>query len=310
MDQATGLREMVKEESEKAHRQKRDNGSELASEASNPRVITITSGKGGVGKTNVAVNLAVASQRLGRKVLVFDADLGLANIDIIFGLDPKYSIEDIKAGKKELSQVIVKGPEGVDIIPASSGIHELTNLTEGQKINLLNEFDILNKVYDMLLIDTGAGISSNVIYFNLAAEERVVVVTPEPTSVTDAYALIKVMFTQYGVKNFYILMNMVNGEREAKSVYNNLSRVVAKFMIDISIDYVGFIPKDNLLQKAVTKKRPVICLHPESSSSLAFEEFARFLIRQNDIVSTDGNIKFFWKQLMAGVQEINNEDDD
>ncbi len=310
MDQATSLREMVKVESEKVYRLKRDNGSELITGANSPRVITITSGKGGVGKTNVAVNLAIACQRLGRKVLVFDADLGLANIDIIFGLDPKYSIEDIIAGEKDLSQVIVKGPEGVDIIPASSGIQELAHLTEGQKIHLLNEFDILNKVYDMLLIDTGAGISSNVIYFNLAAEERVVVVTPEPTSVTDAYALIKIMFMQYGVKNFYILMNMVTDEREAKSVYNNLSRVVARFMLDISIDYVGFIPKDNLLQRAVTKRRPVICSYPESSSSRAFEEFARFFTRKTDRISSDGNIKFFWKRLMAGGREMNNENDD
>lgn len=310
MDQATNLREMVKVESEKVCRLKRDNGGELIVGANSPRVITITSGKGGVGKTNVAVNLAIACRRLGRKVLVFDADLGLANIDIIFGLDPKYNIEDVIAGKKDLSQIIVRGPEGVDVIPASSGIQELTHLTEGQKIHLLNEFDILNNIYDILLIDTGAGVSSNVIYFNLAVEERVVVVTPEPTSVTDAYALMKIMFMQYGVKNFYLLMNMVADEREAKSVYNNLSRVIARFMIDISIDYVGFIPKDNLLQRAVTKRRPVVCSYPESPSSRAFEEFARFFIRQTDRISSDGNIKFFWKRLMAGVREMNNEDND
>jgi len=230
MDQATNLRKMIKGESDRIYTLKRSNKDGLFSTINNPKVIAITSGKGGVGKTNVVGNLAIACQRMGKRVLIFDADLGLANIDIIFGINPKYNIEDVIKGKKELSQIIVKGPEDVAIIPASSGVQELAHLTEGQKINLLNEFDILNNMFDVLLVDTGAGISSNVIYFNLAAEERMVVVSPEPTSITDAYALIKVMFYQHGTKNFFLLLNMVGDEREAKSVYRNLSRVAARFM--------------------------------------------------------------------------------
>ena len=304
MDQATNLRKMVKMESDKIVQLQKECDGELPSDINMPKVITIASGKGGVGKTNVVVNLAIACQRRGKKVLIFDADLGLANIDIIFGLDPKYTIEEIISGKKDLAQIIVQGPENVSIIPASSGVQELTTLTEGQKMHLLNEFDMLNNKYDILLIDTGAGVSSNVIYFNLAAEERIVVVTPEPTSVTDAYALMKIMFNQHGVKTFHLLMNMVSGEKEAKSVYANLSKVLTRFMRGISIDYAGFIPRDTRLQKSVKKRKPVICFYPEASSSKSFESLAKYVVRQTSRNSSDGNIKFFWKRLMSGAQDI------
>ncbi|MDH3880931.1 MAG: MinD/ParA family protein, partial [Desulfobacteraceae bacterium] len=240
MDQATNLRRIVKKESGKVHKLRVKDGS--FPQKNSPMVFTVTSGKGGVGKTNIVGNLAITYQRMNKRVLIFDADLGLANIDIIFGINPKYTIEEVIKGKKELSQIIAEGPEGVSIIPASSGVQELSHLTEGHKINLLNEFDLLNNMYDVLLIDTGAGISSNVIYFNLAAQERIVVVTPEPTSITDAYALIKVMFMQHGTKEFIVLMNMVKNEKEAVSVYKHLSRVIEKFMGSISLDYAGYIP--------------------------------------------------------------------
>jgi flagellar biosynthesis protein FlhG len=310
MDQASNLREIVKLESDKICQLNRAYDDSFISGSEKPKVFTIASGKGGVGKTNIVVNLAIACQRLGKRVLIFDADLGLANIDIIFGLDPKYTIEELIAGKKDLSQIIVKGPEDVSIIPASSGIQELTNLTEGQKMHLLNEFDSLNNMYDILLIDTGAGVSSNVIYFNLAAEERIIVVKPEPTSVTDAYALIKIMFRQYGVKNFHLLMNMVSGESEAKAVFNNLSKVLDRFMRGIRIDYAGYIKTDNLLQKSVTKRRPVMCLYPGASSSKNFEVLADYLLKQTCADSSDGNIKFFWKRLITSAQDINDESHD
>ena len=299
MDQATNLRKMIKGESDKILKFKRDFKHGSFSTSNSPKVIAITSGKGGVGKTNVAGNLAIACQRMGKKVLIFDADLGLANIDIIFNLNPKYNIEDIIRGEKELSEIIIEGPEGVSIIPASSGVQQLAHLSEGQKINLLNEFDSLNKMCDILLIDTSAGISSNVIYFNLAAEERIIVVTPEPTSITDAYALIKVMFYQHGTKSFSLLLNMVKSEREAESVYQNLSRVVARFMGGISIEYAGFIPWDDLLPDAVSRREPVVCCYPEASSSNSFKDLANYLLKQTDRRPIDGNIKFFWKRLIS-----------
>ena len=310
MDQATNLRRMIKGESNKIHRLKKYDESGSNSTVNMPKVIAITSGKGGVGKTNVVGNLAIACQRMGKRVLIFDADLGLANIDIIFGLNPKHNIEEVIKGEKELSQIIVQGPEDVAILPASSGVQELAHLTEGQKINLLNEFDILSNLFDIMLIDTGAGISSNVTYFNMAAEERIIVVTPEPTSIRDAYALIKVMFYQHGTKNFFLLLNMVRDESEAKSVYQNLSRVVARFMGGISIDYAGFIPWDSLLQEAVSRREPVVCCYPEGSSSNSFKELANYLLRQIDRRPIDGNIKFFWKSLIAGAVDKDNEGKD
>ncbi|TET51693.1 MAG: flagellar synthesis regulator FleN [Desulfobacteraceae bacterium] len=307
MDQATGLRRMVKGKSDKIYRLRRDNRSQSFSSQTKPRVIAITSGKGGVGKTNAVGNVAIACQRMGKKVLIFDADLGLANIDIIFGLNPKYTIAEVIKGEKGLSQIIVTGPEGVAVMPASSGVQELVHLTEGQKINLLNEFDTLNNNFDILLIDTGAGISSNVIYFNLAAQERIVIVTPEPTSITDAYALMKVMFREHGTKSFLLLVNMVEDEKEARSVYQNLSKVVARFMGGISIDYAGFIPWDSCLQESVTRREPVVCCYPESSSSKSFKELAHYLVKQTDRRPIDGNIKFFWNRLMAGMPGQGNE---
>ena len=307
MDQATKLRRMIKGEADRIHRIRKDKNDGSFSANNRPRVIAITSGKGGVGKTNVVGNLAIACQRMGKKVLIFDADLGLANIDIIFGINPKYNIDEVIKGDKELSQIIVKGPAGVAILPASSGVQELAHLTEGQKINLLNEFDVLNKMFDILLIDTGAGISSNVIYFNLAAEERIIVVTPEPTSITDAYALIKVMFYQHGTKHFFLLSNMVRDEVEGKSVYENLSRVVARFMGGISLDYAGFIPRDNRLQESVTRREPVMCCYPEASSSIGFNNLAKYLLGQTGRRPIDGNIKFFWKRLMAEATDGDNE---
>ncbi|MGB2689774.1 MAG: MinD/ParA family protein [Desulfobacterales bacterium] len=299
MDQATNLRKIVKEESGKVRKLRVKNGS--FPQKNSPMVFSVTSGKGGVGKTNIVGNLAITCQRMRKRVLIFDADLGLANIDIIFGINPKYTIDDVIKGEKELSQIIARGPEGVDIIPASSGVQELSHLTEGHKINLLNEFDLLNNMYDILLIDTGAGISSNVTYFNLAAQERIVVVTPEPTSITDAYALIKVMFMHHGTKNFIILMNMVKNEKEAVSVYKHLSRVVEKFMGSISLDYAGYIPYDKHLHESISRREPVTCCYPQSSSSQSFKKLAEYLLDQTDGRHQDGSIQFFWKKLMIGA---------
>lgn len=301
MDQATKLRKIIKEESGKIHQLKVNHDDVSSQKIKSPMVFAVTSGKGGVGKTNIVGNLAVVCQRMGKKVLIFDADLGLANIDIIFGLNPKHTIDEVIRGEKELSQIIVEGPEGVSIIPASSGVQEMANLTEGHKINLLNEFDILNTMFDILLIDTGAGISSNVMYFNLAAQERIVVVTPEPTSITDAYALIKVMFKQHGIKEFILLMNMVKDQKEAKSVYRNLSGVVERFMGSISIDYAGYIPYDKYLHDSVSKRAPVTCCYPEATSSHSFEDLAEHLLDQTHGRCHDGSIKFFWKRMMAGA---------
>lgn len=302
MDQATELRKLVSLEGQQRRRRTRGPTGDLDSGCA-PRVFAVTSGKGGVGKTNVVGNLAIACQRMGKKVLVLDADLGLANLDIIFGINPRHNIGETIRGERDLSSVIAEGPEGVAVLPASSGVQELAHLTEGQKVNLLSEFDGLPMSFDLMLIDTGAGISSNVIFFNLAAEERIIVITPEPTSITDAYALMKVLFFNHGIKDFLLLSNMVRDERQGKKVYEHLSRVAAKFMRGASVDYAGCIPWDALLQKGVSRREPVIRCYPESPSSRSFMALAGVLMKNGGQKPQDGNIKFFLKRLMDAAKD-------
>lgn len=299
MDQAEKLRKMVKKESHKIAETVTNKKISEKNSGRAPWVVSITSGKGGVGKTNIVGNLAVSFQRKGKNVLVFDADLGLANIDIIFGIHPKDNIDAVIRGEKKLSEIIVQGPEGVSVIPASSGIEEMANLTEGQKLHLLSEFDDLNHRFDVMLVDTGAGISSNVVYFNMAAQKRVVVVTPEPTAITDAYALLKVMFNQYKTTEFFILMNMVKDEKEAKTVFKKLSQVADKFLKGICLDYAGCILWDEYLKQAVVKRQPVVCAYPRAVASQNMDTLADRLLRSAaESDPADGNIKFFWKRLV------------
>jgi len=172
------------------------------------RVIAITSGKGGVGKTNIVANLGYALCKAGKRVLIFDADLGLGNLDVLLGLTPRYNLSHVLEGQKRLSDIVISGPGQLKILPASSGIQELTRLTHSQKMNLYTDLNVLLADYDIVLIDTAAGISSNVLYFNASANEIMVVVTPEPTSITDAYALMKILSVKYQEKHFRLLVNL------------------------------------------------------------------------------------------------------
>lgn len=262
------------------------------------RVISVTSGKGGVGKTNVVANLALALAREQQRVLVWDADLGLANIDILLGLKPEFNIHHLLEGKKSLSEIIIPGPGGIRIMPASSGIQKLAHLEETQKLNLLAELDELDEELDFLLIDTGAGISSNVMYFNVAAQECLVVVTPEPTSITDAYALIKVLATKYNRKHFKILPNQAAGEKEAKAVFKLLAAVADQHLTSISLDYLGFIPRDDKIGQAVLRQKAVIQAFPRSQAGLSFKELARTVLRSPVETRLDGNVRFLWKKLL------------
>lgn len=262
------------------------------------RVISVTSGKGGVGKTNITANLAIALARLGRQVLIWDADLGLANIDILLGLNSQYNINHLLNGDKTLEEIIIEGPEGIKIMPASSGIQEMAALSEGQKVRLLNEFDHYNLDLDFLLIDTGAGVSSNVMYFNMAAQECIIVVTPEPTSITDAYALIKIMTTKYNAKRYKILMNLVSSAEEAKTVFTLLASVADKHLDSISLDYLGYIPRDKYIPESVKKQRALLDLYPSSESSKFFKDLAKRVINSPIKSNLDGNIKFFWQRLL------------
>jgi flagellar biosynthesis protein FlhG len=263
-----------------------------------PRVICVTSGKGGVGKTNVVTNLAFAMTRLGKRVLILDADLNLANVDILLGLTPRFNLHHVLTGEKSLADILVEGPGGMHILPASSGILELASLTESQKLFFMSEMEALGPRVDIMLIDTGAGINDNVVYFNLAARERVVLLTPEPTSLTDAYALIKVLSSRHDVKRFRILINHCRDEKEAVAVFRKLSIVADRFLASLSLDFLGHIPYDEKLPKAVRAQRLVGELYPGSPASRTFSRLAAQIAAEEPERSADGNIKFFWQGLL------------
>ena len=270
----------------------------LSGKKPRPKVIAVTSGKGGVGKTNVVANVAVALSNLGRRALILDADLGLGNLDVLFGLVPPYTLEQVLLGEKTLSEVMVEGPCGVQIIPAGSGLEHLTALSREQKLSLLSEFDRLEQEMDVLLIDTSAGISSNVLYFSMVAEEIIVVASSEPTSLTDAYAVMKVLSKRYGEKSFRLLVNMVRNEQEARETFRKLSLVADRFL-DISIDYIGFIPEDDYLRMAVAQQRAVVDVYPRARSSQGFTRLAQKILRWPVSTIPKGNVQFMWQRFLS-----------
>ena len=297
MDQARTLRRLA----EVANRQPPQaelSPPETTLERPPARVLSFSSGKGGVGKTHVVVNLAYALRRRGARVMILDADLGLANVDVLLGLVPRFNIQHVLAGEKTLADVVLEGPAGIRILPASSGAHDLVHLTEGQRLQLLAELDTLEEEVDFLLIDTGAGISANVMYFNVAAHQVVVVVTPEPTSITDAYALMKILATKYHEKNFTVVMNAVANPREAKDAFQRLSTVTERFL-NVSIDYLGFVLYDEGFPRAVRQQKPLLELYPNSVAARCFHQLAQAMLQNVELTHAKGNIQFFWKQLLT-----------
>ncbi len=243
--------------------------SESAQSSQATKVISVTSGKGGVGKTAVVANIGICLARLGKKVLILDADLGLANIDVVLGLTPPYNLNHFFSGEKELESIMVQGPHDMRILPAGSGLQSFIQLDSDQKLRLLEGLDSLNFEFDFVLIDTEAGISENVTYFNTAAQEILLVTTPDPTAITDAYALMKLLSTKYHEKHFNLVVNMAQDENEALDVYRKLS-IVSNRYLDISIDYFGSIPFNRQMADAIRKQQAIVELYPSSQISNAF----------------------------------------
>jgi flagellar biosynthesis protein FlhG len=261
------------------------------------RVIAITSGKGGVGKTNIATNLAYHLSQMNKKTLILDADMGLANIDVILGIAPKHNLYHVLRGEKALCDVIVDGPGGMKILPATSGIQEMADLSRGEKLALLDELDGLGTELDFMLIDTAAGIAGNVIYFNVAAREIIVVVSPEPTSITDAYALIKILYSNYGEKRFMLLVNMVRNSNEAREVFLKVSNATSHFL-NLSIEYLGYVFDDAKVTEAVRRQKALAEIYPDSRANKCLQSIARKLCRLQPEFSESGSLKFFWKSIV------------
>lgn len=296
MDQAKGLRQMAKTDVTQKRKEK------TSATKKYPKVIAVTSGKGGVGKTNLVGNLAVAMSRQGKRVVIIDADVGLANIDIVFNLRPEYSIRHVVSGEKTLDQVMVKTRHGIGILPGGSGFADLTQLSEGEKLTLLSEFETLADQADIIFLDTGAGISSNVLYFNAAADECLVVATTEPTSITDAYALMKVMSQEHGIRHFKLVVNMVDNEADAKRVYGSLSNALDKFLKNVVLEYAGYIPFDRELQKAVRSRGILLDIKQESMAGNAMERIADRMLMGRDRNHSQGNLTFFMNRVFEAAK--------
>lgn len=286
MDQAQTLREMANKigaSGEQSEMKKIKNSEESV------RLIAVTSGKGGVGKTNVVANLAIALAKQDKKVLIFDADTGLGNIDILLGLVSKYNLSHVLKREKKMKEVIINHREGVQILPAASGIQQLAELNRDQRLIISEEFATLSGDYDIILLDTGAGISSNVTFFCAAAHDILVVVSPEPTSLTDAYALVKVLFKNYNQKQFKLLVNLVKSDKEAKEVYRQFSSVLHRFLPLISLDYMGYVLYDENMAKSVRMQKAIIDCYPYSKASKGFFELAGKIIGLEPAASPAGN---------------------
>lgn len=261
------------------------------------RVISLTSGKGGVGKTNMTVNLATSLARMGNSVLILDADLGLANVDILLGLTPKYNLHDVLNGKRSLEDVLVDGPNGVSVIPAASGIESLSNLNTEDKLLLMEALENLSLDFDYMLIDTKAGIGSDVMFFNSAASEIFVVINNEPTSLTDAYALIKVLANNYGEKTFSVISNDVIDAAEGIKAYERLQQVVDRFL-KVKLSYIGHVPSDPLVNEAVRAQRALLEVYPSSKAGVAFSAIARKIDQGIQLNRVKGGMQFFFKRLL------------
>ena len=282
-DQATGLRRMSKPHP--------------------VRVIAVTGGKGGVGKTNVAVNLGMAMAHSGKKVMIMDADLGLANIDVMLGLHPQANLHHVITGERTLEEIIVDGPSDIKIIPASSGVKDMASLDAQTHAGLIQAFSELSQDVDVLIVDTAAGISDAVTSFTRAAQEVVVVVCDEPASITDAYAIIKLMRREHGVYRFRVLANMATSPQHGREIYTKIAKVTDRFL-DVALDYMGYVPEDEYLRKSVKKQRAVFEAFPRSKSAQAFANLADKANKWPMPESAAGHLEFFVERL---IQPFNNQ---
>ena len=281
-NQADGLREVMKDQ----RRSKRP-----------LRVIGVTSGKGGVGKTNVAANLALIAAKQGQRVLIIDGDMGLANIEILYGIRPKHHLGHLLAGDVSPRDVLAIAPGGVRVLPAGNGLQQLTRLDDGQRLRLVSALEELEDDFDVVLLDSGAGIGDNVLFFIGAAQEALLVVSPEPTSLTDAYATIKVLCQDAGVRYFDVVVNQASTEAQARDIFQKLTSVAGRFL-DAKVRWLGWVPRDENVHRAVMAQRPLVELFPSSPATRALNGIADALFNEPPPPQLSGGLKFLWSRVL------------
>lgn len=280
-DQATGLRKMNKQM---------------------VKVISVSGGKGGVGKTNVSLNLAMALAQLGKKVIVLDADLGLANCDVMLGLRVEKNLSHVLSGEVSLDDIIIDGPFGIKIIPASSGSQSMTELAPAEHAGLIRAFSEMQTAVDVLLVDTAAGISDMVLSFSRASQDVLVVVCDEPSSITDAYALMKILSRDHGVDRFKIVANMVRSVKEGQELFAKLTRVTDRFL-NVNLELVATIPYDENVRKAARKQKAFIEVFPKTAASMAIKSLALKAGKWPLPDMASGHLEFFLEQLIDSHPE-------
>lgn len=274
-DQAAKLRQLVVESKDASIKRP------VAEAQKHAKIIAVASGKGGVGKTNLSVNLAIELSRKGKKTALVDLDLGLANVDILLNLTTPFTLEHVVLGFKKIEDIIVRGPEGLSIVPGGSGLPALAELTDSQRSSFIENFYRLAAEYDVIILDTAAGISENVLRFAMAADEVLVVTTEEPTAVTDAYALMKVLSTRNKAIKMNMAFNMVRNRSHTNKSFTNIRRVVKQFL-GIEVGLTGMIDYDSAVNHAIMKRRPFVLQYPFSGASKSLRAVAKEIIRNVD----------------------------
>lgn len=260
------------------------------------RVMAVASGKGGVGKSNLSVNLASVFARQDKSVVLMDADLGLANVDLLLGVRPLYDLHHVMTGERSLEEVMVESPQGIRVIPAASGVQRMAELSKSEHVSLIRSFSELTVPVDVLIIDTAAGISDSVISFSQASQEVIVVVCDEPASITDAYALIKVLNRDNGVNRFQIVTSMVRNAAQGFNLYEKLTTVADQYL-NCSLGYLGHVPMDDQLRVAVRRQSPVVQEFPDSRAAQAMNQIAD-RIESLPIPKSSAYIEFFFERMV------------
>jgi flagellar biosynthesis protein FlhG len=265
------------------------------------QVIAVTGGKGGVGKTSVSINLASAFASSGKRVMLLDGDLGLANVDVFLGLSPRHTMAHVLSGQRTLEEVIIESQDGILVVPGASGVSDMANLSAAAHLSLVQAFSTLSTRVEVMIVDTAAGISHSVLQFSQAAQHVLLVVCDEPASMTDAYALIKVLSRQHGIDRFRVLANMVRAPGEGDQLFEKLQRVTGKFL-DVTLEHIGEIPEDPYLRRAIREQRPVLSAFPASPAARAFKKLALKADRWPVPEGPRGNLEFFVERLVRKPQ--------
>ncbi|MHC9086429.1 MinD/ParA family protein [Luteimonas sp. RIT-PG2_3] len=269
-----------------------------AATTSMPRVIAVASGKGGVGKTTTSVNLAAAMVNAGQRTLLLDTDLGLANVDVMLGLSPRFTLADVFAGRCDLADTILEGPNGLMVVPAASGKQHMAQLTPQEHVGLVHAFSELGTPIDTMIVDNAAGIADGVLTFCQAAHDVIVVVCDEPASITDAYALIKVLNRDRGVQRVQVLANQVHDAAEGPALFEKLERVTTRFL-DVTLHHLGSIPRDEWLRRAVQRQEAVVDAFPSAPAAIAYRDIARRARTWQSPAGPRGHVEFFLERLVS-----------